>query len=115
MFQDLSATNCNGAEQFFYVMHNVELTHAIDIFHSAPLIWEDIHSHFSGSTLDTTVGHQSPVVPLAGAERTLPGFFVNLHLKRLHVCLIFLIGCKAYSWEGHSKHVLALILNLRTI
>ncbi len=71
--------------------------------------YKSIHSHFSGSSLDASVGNQSPVVALTGAERALPGFLVNLHLKRLHVCLIFLIGCKAYSWEGHSKHILSLL------
>lgn len=63
-----------------------------------------LDSHFSGSALDATVGHQSPVVPLAGAECALPGFLVDLHLKRLHVCLIVLIGCKTHSWERHSEH-----------
>lgn len=80
-------------------------------------VFLSIHSHFSGSTLDASVGHQGPVVPLAGAERTLPGFLVNLHLKRLHVRLIFLVGCEAYSWEGQSEHVFSLIQheNSRTI
>lgn len=65
---------------------------------------------FSCSTLDASMSHQSPAVPLAGAERTLLGFLVNLHLKSLHVCLIFLIGCKAHSWERRNKHMLSLLL-----
>lgn len=75
---------------------------------SLHLCYERIHSHSSGSTLDPSMGHQSPVVPLAGAERTPPCFLVNLHLKRLHVCLIFLIGCKAYPWERQREGFLVI-------
>lgn len=78
------------------------------------------HSHFRGRTLDASVSHQGPVVPLDGAKRALPGFLVNLHLKRLHVGLIFLIGCEADSWREQStvSTILLFILeheNLRTI
>lgn len=66
-----------------------------------------VNLHFGGSTLDASVGHQSPVVPLAGAERALPGFLVDLHLKRLHVCLIILIGCQTHSCGRHSQHSLS--------
>lgn len=69
-----------------------------------------VHSHSRGGDLDASVGHQVPVVPLAGAQRTLPGFLVDLHLKRLHVRLVFLIGCQAHSWEGAAEHAISLIL-----
>lgn len=63
-----------------------------------------IHSRFRGSNLDASVGHQVPVVPSAGAQHALPGFLVDLHLERLRVRLLFLIGCHAHSWEGAAEH-----------
>lgn len=64
-----------------------------------------VHSHVRGSALDAPVGHQGPVVPLAASECTLPAFLVDLHLKRLHVRLIVLVGCEAHPCDRHSQRV----------
>ena len=55
--------------------------------------------HVGGGGLYASVGHQGPVVPLAGPEDALLRLPVDLHLERLHVRLVFLIGRQADSWE----------------